>query len=126
MQVPRFGDGGVLENGQASGAYFEKELALLVDHPLVGDVRASGLLAGIELVTNKGAKTKPAAGLQIPQQLFERGYANGITFRAFADSIIGLAPPLTISHDEIDILIARLKTTLDELLDIKEIRDALN
>ena len=33
-------EGGVLENGQASGAYFEKKLALLADHPLVGDVRA--------------------------------------------------------------------------------------
>ena len=119
-------EGGVLENGQASGAYFEKELALLVDHPLVGDVRAHGLLAGIELVTDKEAKTKPAADLLIPQRLFERGYANGLTFRAFADSIIGLAPPLTISRDEIDILIARLRKTLNELLDVKEIRDALN
>ena len=99
---------------------------MLVDHPLVGDVRAHGLLAGIELVTDKEAKTKPAADLLIPQRLFERGYANGLTFRAFADSIIGLAPPLTISRDEIDILIARLRKTLNELLDVKEIRDALN
>lgn len=118
--------GGILENGQASGAYFEKELALLSDHPLVGEVRASGLLAGIELVIDKKEKTRPASELQIPQRLFERGYANGITFRAFADSIIGLAPPLTISRDEVDVLIARLKKTLDELLDIKGIRDALN
>lgn len=119
-------DGGILKNGQESGIYFEQALKSLHDHPLVGDVRNRGLLAGIELVTNKAARTRPAAELEVPQRLFERGYANGITFRAFADSIIGLAPPLTISTDEVDLLIARLNTTLNELLDIKDIRDALD
>ena len=119
-------NGGILENGRASGAYFEEALSTLADHPLVGDARARGLLAGIELVTDKAKKTKPSVDLLIPHRLFEHGYANGITFRAFADSIIGLAPPLTISRDEIDLLISRLRKTLEELLDVKEIRDALN
>ena len=119
-------EGGILKNGSASGVYFEEALTSFGEHPLVGEVRARGLLAGIELVIDKQAKSKPPAELNIPQRLFEHGYANGITFRAFADSIIGLAPPLTISRDEIDLLIARLRKTLDELLDVKEIRDALN
>ena len=119
-------EGGILENGQNSGEHFKQALETLLDHPLVGDVRSRGLLAGIELVTNKVTKTKPGADLQVPQQLFDRGYTNGITFRAFADSIIGLAPPLTISTDEVDLLIGRLTKTLDDLLEVKEIRDALN
>jgi adenosylmethionine-8-amino-7-oxononanoate aminotransferase len=119
-------EGGILENGQSSGEHFKQALETLLDHPLVGDVRSRGLLAGIELVTNKAAKTKPGADLRVPQQLFDRGYANGITFRAFADSIIGLAPPLTISTDEVDLLIGRLTKTLDDLLEVKEIRNALN
>ncbi len=119
-------EGGILANGQRSGTYFETALAMLADHPLVGDVRVCGLLAGIELVTDKNARRKPAPDLGISKQLAERGYANRLIFRAFADDVIGLAPPLTITTDEIDLLVDRLTTTLDDLLDVKEISDALD
>ncbi|HYS45399.1 MAG TPA: aminotransferase class III-fold pyridoxal phosphate-dependent enzyme, partial [Rhizomicrobium sp.] len=56
-------EGGILENGKKIGAYFENRLAAMVDHPLVGDVRSKGLLAGVELVTSKKTKRKPDAAL---------------------------------------------------------------
>ena len=118
-------EGGVLANGQASGTYFEEALKQLQDHPLVGDIRARGLLAAIELVVDKKARSKPSPNLEVAAQLAERGAANRLIFRAFADDIIGLAPPLIITRDEIDTLIARLEATLDDLLEIKEIRHAL-
>ena len=111
--------------GQASGTYFEEALKQLQDHPLVGDIRARGLLAAIELVVDEKARSKPSPNLEVAAQLAERGAANRLIFRAFADDIIGLAPPLIITRDEIDTLIARLEATLDDLLEIKEIRHAL-
>ena len=101
---------------------------------LVGDERRRGISGGqrkrvnigIELVTDKAAKTKPDAALDIPQHLARIGYQNGLIFRAFGDGVIGLAPPLTISKDEIDMLVARLGATLDELLENKDIRHALD
>lgn len=118
-------EGGILANGRRSGQHFEAGLARLAEHPLVGDVRVRGLLAGIELVVDKRQKTKPPAELAVSQHMARLGYANGLIFRAFADDIIGLAPPLNISLDEVDVLIARLRRTLDDVLEIREVRNAL-
>jgi len=42
-------------------------------------------------------------------------------FRAFADDVIGLAPPLCITQDEVDLLIDRLAKTLHAVLETKEL-----
>ncbi|SEF43179.1 aminotransferase class III-fold pyridoxal phosphate-dependent enzyme [Bosea lathyri] len=118
-------EGGILANGQRAGAHFERKLAELADHPLVGEVRARGLLAGIELVADKATKEKLPREARLSEHLFARGYANGVIFRAFADDIIGLAPPLCCSESEIDLIVARLRQTLDDMLAIPEIKAAL-
>ncbi len=119
-------DGGILANGQRSGERFRKGLAKIAEHPLVGDVRVAGLLAGIELVTSKRKKTKPAKELGISGHLARRGYENGVLFRAFADDVIGLAPPLVISEGEVDIMLDRIAKTLDDVLAVPEVRNALD
>ena len=117
---------GVLENGRKAGARFEPRLRELADHPLVGDIRSRGLLAGVELVTSKARKTKPDPALGLPALLSQLGYANGLIFRAFTDGVVGFAPPLTCTDDEIDLIIERFKKTLDDALNTKEIRNALD
>jgi putrescine aminotransferase len=119
-------EGGLLENGRKAGRYFGDRLAEFIHHPLVGDVRSRGLLAGVELVTDKAAKQKPHPDLRIPQTLAKMGYENGLIFRAFADGVVGFAPPLCCQRPEIDLLIERFQKTLDDLLALKEVRDALN
>ncbi|MGM0560564.1 MAG: aminotransferase class III-fold pyridoxal phosphate-dependent enzyme [Pseudomonadota bacterium] len=119
-------DGGILANGQRSAERFAQRLMELADHPLVGDVRSRGLLAGIELVTDKAEKTKPAPEIGLSKHLSKHGYANGVIFRAFADDIIGLAPPLSITLDEVDLMAERLTKTLNDILDIPEVRDAID
>lgn len=119
-------EGGILENGQEVGAYFCERLAGLADHPLVGDVRARGLLAGVELVTSKRNKTKPDPALKLPELLAAKGYENRLIFRAFADGVAGFAPPLCCTRDEIDLIVERFERTLDDTLDIKEIRNAID
>jgi putrescine aminotransferase len=119
-------EGGLFENGRKVGKYFEQKLAPLIHHQLVGDVRCRGMLAGIELVTNKNTKQKPKPELRFSQELARLGYANGLIFRAFADGVVGFAPPLCCTPDEIDLLVGRFTKTLDDLLDIREVRDALN
>jgi putrescine aminotransferase len=116
---------GILANGVRVGAHLGKKLEALGTHPLVGDVRARGMLAGIELVTDKHARTRPATALQLPDHLARIGYRNGLIFRAFADGIIGLAPPLCCTEAEIDLLAERLTATLDQVLEISEIRQAM-
>lgn len=119
-------EGGLLENGQKIGGYFGERLADLIHHPLVGDVRSRGLLAGVELVVNKARKQKPSPDLRFSQNLARLGYENGLIFRAFADGVVGFAPPLCCGVAEIDILIERFRKTLDDLLKLKEVRHALD
>jgi adenosylmethionine-8-amino-7-oxononanoate aminotransferase len=119
LEVIKLYEGGLIENAKRVGAYFEGQLRTLLDHPVVGDVRSKGLLAGIEIVTDKTAKTKPAPGMNVAARLAETGYENGLIFRAFADDVIGLAPPICITEAEVDLLISRLRATLDTISDIK-------
>jgi adenosylmethionine-8-amino-7-oxononanoate aminotransferase len=119
-------EGGIIANGQASGAHLASALAALSDHPLVGDVRSRGLLACIELVTDKVAKTRPDPALGLPDALARCGFERRVLFRAFGDAMIGLAPPLISTIDEIDEMVARVKSTLDDMLAIPAIREALN
>lgn len=119
-------DGGLLENGREVGRYFETRLLELSTHPLVGDVRGRGLLAAVELVTDKVTKSKPSPNLRVGQKLLEAGYRNGLIFRAFNDDIAGFAPPLCCTKADIDLLVTRFENSLNQLLTIKEIRDEVN
>ena len=121
LEVIRLYEGGLIENGKRVGAYFGDRLRELLDHPLVGDVRAKGLLAAVEIVADKATKRKPSPELRLSERLFDQGYRNGVVFRAFADGTIGLAPPLCITEGEVDSLIERLGKTLDSILELKEI-----
>jgi putrescine aminotransferase len=115
--------GGLLTNGQQVGKYFNQKLNALSDHPLVGDVRTAGMLAGVELVTDKPKKLKPSSELQVASKMYKHGYQNGLIFRAFADDVIGFAPPLCCTESEIDLLIERFEKTLNDVLNLKEIRN---
>jgi putrescine aminotransferase len=119
-------EGGILANGQKVGAYFESRLRTLTDHPLVGDIRSAGLLAGIELVVDKKTKAKPAPALKLNEHMARIGYGNGLIFRAFGDGTIGFAPPLCLTEGDVDLLVERFGKSLDDALAIKEIRDAVN
>lgn len=116
--------GGLLENGQKIGPRFAVGLEGLRDHPLVGDVRVRGLLAAVELVTDKERKTKPDAALNISHHLARLSYEKRVIFRAFSDDVAGFAPPLCCSEEDIDIIVARFREVLDELLLVNEIRKA--
>ena len=126
LEVMRlYTEGGLLANGQAVASRFDAGLAGLAEHPLVGEARGRGLLGALELVADKGSRRRFDPALGLPGRLFETGYRNGVIFRAFADNIIGLAPALCCSDDEMDLIFARIRKTLDALLDEPDIRRAI-
>ncbi len=97
------------------GAYLRAQLeALQQRHVLIGDVRGRGLLQGIELVTDRGSKT-PAhdIGMAVSRRCLELGACLNIGRRATA-AIFRIAPPLTVSEDEIDAAMAILDQALGE------------
>ena len=107
---------GVGEHVRTVGAHMQKELRrLFADHPLVGEVRGTGLIAAMELVTNKAEHKNfdPAAkvGARLVR-LFER---NGVIGRSVVNDSICFSPPLIITEPEVDDMLSRVGAALDEL-----------
>ncbi|MDB6454321.1 aspartate aminotransferase family protein [Falsirhodobacter sp. 20TX0035] len=125
LEVLSLYEGGLLENGRAMGARLMAGLDTLRDHPLVGDVRGRGMLAAVELVTDKDAKTPLPAAVQPATRLFDRAWDHGLIVRSFPQGIFGYAPPLCCTPDQIDAIVARTRAVLDQTLEDPEIRAVL-
>lgn len=100
----------LIGNAARVGKVLHKELAVLRQHPLVADVRGVGLIAGIELATDK--IDTPTPGM-LGAAAFDAGHDHGLIVRAISDTI-ALCPALIISEHEIIELVARLRRTLDQ------------
>ena len=88
-------------------------LRRLADHPLVGEVRGIGLVAAVELVKDKATKESfdPAGAVGI--YLSKQAQKYGLIIRALGDSI-AFSPPLIMTGEEIDEMLARFGKALDD------------
>lgn len=125
LEVLRLYEAGVLDNGRRAGRRLMAGLASLADHPLVGDVRGRGMLAAVELVVDKAAKTPLPASAEPARRIFDRAWANGLVIRAFPNGTLGFAPPLCCTEAEIDAIVERTRATLDQTLEDPDVRAAL-
>ena len=125
LEVLSLYEGGLLDNGRIMGARLQAGLQGLSDHPLVGDVRGRGMLAAVELVTDKQAKTPLPAELNAATRLFDRAWDQGLVVRSFAQGVFGYAPPLCCTAEEIDQIVSRTRKVLDLTLEDPEIRAVL-
>jgi hypothetical protein len=93
------------------------------DHPNVGDIRGRGLLLALELVENRKAKTPFDPELAVHERAkadaFERGlliYPSGGTVDGRSGDHILLAPPYTVSDDELEMIVDLLGKTMEATL----------
>jgi len=96
-----------------TGPYFRARLQELSDHPLIGNIRSAGMIAGFGLVTDKATRSAPAPVGTLSRRCHEICMANDVIVRSPGDSMV-MAPPLIISRDEIDILVERYRKSLDQ------------
>lgn len=125
LEVLRLYEGGLLDNGRKAGARLMEGLHSLASHPLVGEVRGRGMLAALELVTDKERKTPLPAASDPSRRIFDRAWDNGLVVRAFGNGILGYAPPLCCTEAEIDAIVERTRKTLDQTLEDPDIRAAM-
>lgn len=94
--------------------YLRKKWEALADHPLVGEAKIIGMMGSIALTPDKTTRASFAAKEGTVGFICrDRCFANNIIMRSVGDRMI-ISPPLTITCDEIDILIARATVSLDE------------
>jgi len=83
------------------------------NHPLVGEVRGIGLIAGVEIVADKATKAPFDPKLGIGSHVARFAQEHGLIVRAMGDSI-GFSPPLIITSAELDDLVTRFGKALDD------------
>ena len=83
------------------------------------------MLAAIELVTDKERKTPLPPEADAARRIFDRAWDNGLVIRAFAQGVLGYAPPLCCTREDIDGIIERTRMTLDQTLEDPEVRAAM-
>jgi taurine--2-oxoglutarate transaminase len=115
--VNAYRDERIIERGAKMGELLMKELrTIAARHPSVGDVRGKGLFIGIELVKDRGTKEAlerwngPSAKLQnaIKNALMSRD-----VYILNRWNMLFIAPPLTVSEDEIRFGVKAIDEALD-------------
>jgi L-2,4-diaminobutyrate transaminase len=113
-------------NARTVGAYFQEQLkAKFAQLPIVGEVRGVGLMGAIEFVADREKKVRFAPGLSVGARVSKAARNLGLIARAMPHGdILGFAPPLVTTKEEIDEIVAiaeaAVRTVMDELVQAGE------
>ena len=104
----------LLEHVQEVGPYFQQQLRTLEDHPLVGVVRGTGLMAAVEMRIDNDV-----SGDALLEQDYTLGdmvdnfcHDLGLLVRPLINVCI-MSPPLIITHEQVDDMVVALRKALD-------------
>jgi len=106
---------GLVANARDVGAHLRDELrGLAARHSCIGDVRGAGLFIGVEIVSDRAAKTPdPARTAAIVNGL--RAERVLISACAKGANVLKIRPPLIFTREQADLLVARLDRVLGGL-----------
>lgn len=98
------------------GDVLHRELRALTSHGLVGEVRGTGFIAGIELVADKRTAEPFDSRLAVGAQVERATRSHGLIVRSMGD-VIALSPPYIMDESQIVGMVATLKLALDDVAD---------
>ena len=98
---------------QRVGPRLQEGLRRYADHPLVGEVRGAGLIAGVELVADRASKAPFDPAGKVGAYFSACAQSHGLIIRNLMDTI-GVCPPLIITEEQIDTLLERFDRALDD------------
>ncbi len=102
----------VRKQGQRLREGFER---LAKKHGIIGDIRGKGLFQGIEFVRDLRTKQRFPDALQFGVRVGRQALANGLLCR-FDPHWLALGPPLVVTAEHIDEMVAILDRSLEETL----------
>jgi 4-aminobutyrate aminotransferase-like enzyme len=102
----------LLANVRETGSYIISGMHRLAEtHDLIGEVRGKGFFIGVELVTDRAAKTPAkAAARAIVETMRDSGVL--ISHVGRHRNILKIRPPLTFRREHADILLGKLDSAL--------------
>ena len=99
---------GLVQNAGETGAYFVEAMKDAIgNHPHVGDVRGEGMLCAVEFVEDKDERRFFDASRKIGPQMAAALLGENVIGRAMPQGdILGFAPPLCLTREEADTVVA--------------------
>lgn len=86
-------------------------LKSLSEFPFVGDVRGLGLVCGVEIASDKAARTADPA---MTMRIFKAAEERGLRSRPLGNTL-AFSPPLSINEEEVDEIVQRLGAAMDAI-----------
>lgn len=102
----------VLERNARLAAHMKTALAPLQEHPHVAEVRQTGMIAAVELVENKTARTPFPWQERRGMHIYRHGLTRGALLRPLGN-VAYLMPPYVITEEEIDLLVEVMAEGID-------------
>jgi 4-aminobutyrate aminotransferase len=88
----------LLEKVQREESWVREELNRLRErHPLIGEIRGTGFLWGIELVRDRSTREK---AIVEAERVLYGCLREGLSFKVSQGNVLQLSPPLTITREE--------------------------
>jgi adenosylmethionine-8-amino-7-oxononanoate aminotransferase len=106
----------LLDRARTQGEKLLIELrTALEENPLIGDVRGTGLLIGMEIVEDRETKTPFPRSARMTERVLDRAMEIGLLLYPSTGNVDGsngdyllIGPPLTILDDEVDLILDRV------------------
>lgn len=105
----------IVSHVRAVSVRFQEGIAKLGDHPLIGEARGVGLVAGLEFVKDKVTKENFPPAWQVANHAGKFATERGVLTRGLGD-MVSLCPAMIINEKQIDDLMARMQLALDDTL----------
>jgi 2,2-dialkylglycine decarboxylase (pyruvate) len=104
----------LVTSARERGAYLDARLReLQAAHEQIGEVRGRGLLAGVELVTDRDTREPAnALGAAVTTECLRCGLSMNIVRSGDNANCLRMAPPLSVAEDEIDLAVDILDSAL--------------
>jgi 4-aminobutyrate--pyruvate transaminase len=107
----------IVDHVRKVAPHFQKRIARLAEHPLVGEATGIGLVGGIELVANKKTKQNFDPATLVGATVFNLAQQEGVISRPLMSDRLAFCPPMIINDSEIDELFDRFERGLNRGLD---------
>ena len=105
----------LVERAAELGAYLQKKLQALRELEIVGDVRGLGLVAGVELVSDKATKQSFDVAEGAARRVWLEALEHGVIVRPIAGDVIAISPPFVISEQQIDRIVEVLHGAIESV-----------
>ncbi|WP_312270699.1 aspartate aminotransferase family protein [Pseudomonas sp.] len=106
-------EGIVTQVKEVTGPYLQQCLhQVFDDHPLVGEIQGTGLVAALQFAEDKSSRKRFANENELAWQCRSFGFEEGVIIRSTLGRMI-MAPALIANHSELDELVEKTRIAVD-------------